>query len=160
MTDRTTPTSLNATPRRSLLKGVAVAGAAIPFIAACGSGDDEPSADPTSDSADGGNGAGAGGVLATTDQVPEGGGIILEDPGIVITQPAAGEFKGFSNICKHAGCKLSSVASGTINCNCHGSQYSIEDGSPVTGPNGQGADTIAPLDSKPVDVKGDDITLA
>ena len=72
-------------------------------------------------------------VIAKTSQVPEGGGIILQDAGVVVTQPDAGDFKGFSDICTHMGCPVSSVSGGTINCNCHGSQYSITDGSVVVG---------------------------
>jgi nitrite reductase/ring-hydroxylating ferredoxin subunit len=152
-----------------------IAGVAAPVLAACG-GDDEPaasdstasSAPPSSDSqpseggessADGGGGSPADAIASTSD-VPEGGGIILDDPGIVITQPAAGEFKGFTNICTHQSCPLDNVSEGTINCVCHGSQFSIEDGSPVTGPSGQSPDTISALEEMPVAVQGNNITLA
>lgn len=162
-----------ATTRRTLLRGAVLAGVATPILAACGGGDDEPSAssstasspqssDPApSDgpSSEGGGGGGADAIAKTSD-VPEGGGVILADPGIVITQPAAGEFKGFTNICTHQSCPLDNVTDGTINCVCHGSQFSIEDGSPVTGPNGSDPSSIAALEEMPVAVQGDNISLA
>jgi Rieske Fe-S protein len=66
--------------------------------------------------------------------VPVGGGVIMSDADYVVTQPRKGTFKAFSDICTHQGCKLSEVASGTINCPCHGSQFSITDGSVANGP--------------------------
>jgi Rieske Fe-S protein len=66
-------------------------------------------------------------------RVPVGGGVILENADYVITQPTKGEFKAFSKICTHQGCPVASVSNGVIHCNCHGSEYSIEDGS-VTNP--------------------------
>jgi Rieske Fe-S protein len=66
--------------------------------------------------------------VATSD-VPVGGGVILDDADYVITQPTAGEFKAFSKICTHQGCPVTEIAGGTINCKCHGSKFSIEDGS-------------------------------
>jgi Rieske Fe-S protein len=66
-------------------------------------------------------------------RVPVGGGVILENADYVITQPTKGEFKAFSKICTHQGCPVASVSNGVIHCNCHGCEYSIEDGS-VTSP--------------------------
>ena len=86
--------------------------------------------------------------------MPEGGGLILDDDGIVVTQPEAGTFKGFSNICTHQGCPVDNVTDGTINCTCHGSMFSIEDGSVVGGP------APKPLPPKNVTVKGKNIALA
>jgi Rieske Fe-S protein len=71
----------------------------------------------------------------------------------VVTQPKPGDFKGFTNICTHMGCPVHDVTS-TINCTCHGSQYSITDGSVVTGPATQ------PLAAKPLKVSGKEISLA
>ena len=53
---------------------------------------------------------------------------------VVVTQPAAGEFKAFSAVCTHLQCLVDQVASGTIDCPCHGSQFSVKNGSVVTGP--------------------------
>jgi Rieske Fe-S protein len=45
------------------------------------------------------------------------------------------------------------VDGGTINCTCHGSKYSMEDGSVKTGPATQ------PLPPRTVTVEGDNLTL-
>ena len=52
----------------------------------------------------------------------------------MITQPQAGSFKAFTAVCTHQGCIVSTVSGGTINCPCHGSKFSIKDGSVVNGP--------------------------
>jgi len=72
--------------------------------------------------------------LALTSDVPVGGGKILADKKIVITQPRAGSFEAFTAVCTHLGCTVSSVSGGTINCPCHGSKFSISNGSVVAGP--------------------------
>jgi Rieske Fe-S protein len=84
--------------------------------------------------ASGGGTAAAVAALATTAEVPEGGGKIIDGKNIVITQPQAGTFKGFSAVCTHQGCIVSTVAGGTIDCPCHGSKFSVKDGSVVNGP--------------------------
>jgi Rieske Fe-S protein len=76
----------------------------------------------------------AAAALATTAEVPEGGGKIIDGKNIVITQPQAGSFKAFTAVCTHQGCIVNSVADGTIDCPCHGSKFSIKDGSVVNGP--------------------------
>lgn len=74
------------------------------------------------------------GALAQTSEIPQGGGKVLESEKVVVTQPAAGEFKAYSAVCRHQGCLVSSVSDGTINCACHGSRYDIQDGSVTRGP--------------------------
>lgn len=96
--------------------------------------------------------AGGGTTLAAVADIPEGGGIIKGD--YVITQPAAGKYKAFSKVCTHAGCDVSKVDGGVIVCPCHGSTFSVEDGSPVSGPANQ------PLPEKKVKVDGDNIVSA
>jgi nitrite reductase/ring-hydroxylating ferredoxin subunit len=147
--------------RRLALRGGVVAGVGVPLLAACGGSDDGDTggsgADANGDGGDAGSSEGAGGgAFATTSEIPEGGGAIFEDQGIVVTQPEAGEFKGFTNICTHRQCPLSSVSAdaGTIDCNCHGSKYSITDGSVVNGPATEG------LAEKAITVDGDSISLA
>lgn len=97
-----------------------------------------------------GTGAGTGGAsaapanqLATTAEVPVGGGKIINGPNIVLTQPVAGTFKGFSAVCTHQGCIVDAIASGTIDCPCHGSKFSIKDGSVVNGPAPSPLPTVA-----------------
>ena len=79
-------------------------------------------------------GSSASDVLASTAEIPVGGGKILTDKKIVITQPQAGSFHAFTAICTHLGCIVNTVSGGTINCPCHGSKYSIVNGSVVNGP--------------------------
>jgi Rieske Fe-S protein len=73
------------------------------------------------------------GPSVATSKVPVGSGVILENANYVVTQPSKGKYKAFSKICTHQGCPVASVANGVIHCNCHGSEYSIKDGS-VTNP--------------------------
>ena len=56
-----------------------------------------------------------------------------------MTQPTAGTFKAFSAICTHQGCMVGEVADGTIICPCHGSQFTIADGSVAQRPGDPGA---------------------
>ena len=88
--------------------------------------------------------------IATAD-VPVGSGVILEDAKYVVTQPTKGEFKAFSSICTHQGCTVSEISGGTINCACHGSKFSIKDGS-VANPPAQ-----RPLAESPTTVSGDSV---
>jgi Rieske Fe-S protein len=92
--------------------------------------------------------------LALTSDVPVGGGKILADKKIVITQPRAGSFEAFTAVCTHQGCIVSSVSGGTVNCPCHGSKFSIANGSVVTGP---AASALAPVSIK---VQGTSIVQA
>ncbi|HLV58036.1 MAG TPA: Rieske 2Fe-2S domain-containing protein [Natronosporangium sp.] len=98
--------------------------------------------------------------LAAVDDVEVGGGIILPTENVVITQPTEGEFKAFSATCTHQGCQVSTVANGTINCFCHGSQYSIEDGSVVRSAPELTPQTQNPLSEIAVEVDGDMIFRA
>lgn len=67
-------------------------------------------------------------------EVPVGGGIVLAEYRLVLTQPEPGVFRAFSAVCTHQGCIVSAVADGTIDCPCHGSRFSIADGSVVRRP--------------------------
>lgn len=72
-------------------------------------------------------------ALVAASRVPAGGGVVLADQKIVVTQPTAGKFKAFSAICTHQGCLIAEVSKAGIECRCHGSRFSIQDGS-VTNP--------------------------
>jgi Rieske Fe-S protein len=138
--------------RRAVLAGAGALGATC-LLAACGtdttSSTNTSGSDFTNDPAPAGSsGAAAGGTgsskatksgggsgakaLAAVADVPSGGGVIKGD--LVITQPQAGTFKAFSKVCTHAGCDVNKVDGGVISCPCHGSTFSIEDGSPTGGP--------------------------
>ena len=106
-----------------------------------------PVASPSA-SASASKSAAPSGPSVATSQVPVGGGVILPDADYVITQPTAGKFKAFSKICTHQQCVLASVEGGTINCGCHGSKFSIEDGSVLSPP------ASSPLPESDVTVSG------
>jgi Rieske Fe-S protein len=99
-------------------------------------------------------GSAPGGALARTSDIPVGGGAVFAEQDVVVTQPAAGEFRAFSATCTHQGCPVTEVADGTINCNCHGSKFAVADGSVVDGP----AET--PLPERGIEVSGEEILLA
>jgi Rieske Fe-S protein len=92
--------------------------------------------------------------LAGTSDIPVGGGTVFADRDIVVTQPAAGDFRAFSATCTHQGCPVTEVTDGTINCNCHGSKFSVADGSVVDGP------AKKPLPERGIAVTGEQILLA
>ena len=93
-------------------------------------------------------------MLTSTSDIEVGGGAIFADEEVVVTQPSEGEFKCFTAVCTHQGCLVSSVSDGTINCACHGSKYSIENGDVEQGP------ATFPLAEEPITVSGDQISLA
>jgi Rieske Fe-S protein len=93
-------------------------------------------------------------VLANTADVPVGGGTILTAKKIVITQPRAGSFGAFTAVCTHEGCIVATVSGGTINCPCHGSKFSISNGSVVNGP------ATRPLAPVSIEVQGTSIIQA
>jgi Rieske Fe-S protein len=169
------------TRRRALAAGAGAVGAVgtAAVLAACGT--DDPGYDPyvpvdedtvgtspsapasPTGSASPGAGDGEGGnpdALASTEDVPVGGGLVLADQDTVITQPTQGEWRGFSATCTHQGCTVAGVDSGTINCNCHGSRFSIEDGSVVNAAAGLTPENQDPLPEKQVNVRDGQVFLA
>ncbi|MFC5956970.1 Rieske (2Fe-2S) protein [Streptomyces pratens] len=153
--------------RRTVVAAAGAAGLAV-ALTACG-GSDESSGSSADSAATGGgtdnneasgngsggdSGAPAGAALASTADIPEGGGKVFADSKVVVTQPSAGEFKAFSATCTHQGCAVKSVADGVINCPCHNSNFSIADGSVQSGP------ATKPLPAMEITVSGDSITLA
>lgn len=150
--------------RRAVLRGGLAVGALglTGVLGACGGSDDaaQPAANSGAGggsgggSGGGGGGGGAGGSLGAASEVPVGGGKVFSDQKVVVTQPKAGDFKAFTAICTHEQCVVAEVEKGTINCRCHLSMFSIEDGSVKGGP------APAPLAPKQVTVSGGQITLA
>jgi Rieske Fe-S protein len=144
--------------RRTVLQAggiIAVGG----LVAACssGSGDAAASSEAAASSAPAGSApasaASGGAIVAQVSNIPVGGGVILDDPAVVITQPAEGDVKAFTAICTHQGCLVSEVVDNEIVCPCHGSRFSALDGSVVTGP------ATAGLSAAGVAVEGGSVIL-
>ena len=128
--------------RRAVLAGVCGVGvaAALGGCSTYGGSSDKPAPAPA-------KGGSAGEELAKVADIPVGGGKVIDE--VVVTQPEQGTFKGFSAICTHQGCTVSTVKNGTINCECHGSKFKVADGSVANGP------AAKPLPAVNVAVKGD-----
>lgn len=119
--------------RRSVF-GVAGGGAVVGVVTACGGGEGTVTGDEGRDGADDAGPADADAPIADTDEVPVGEGVVFSEHEVVVTQPEEGTFRAFSTRCTHEGCPVDQVFDGQIQCPCHGSRFSIEDGSPVEGP--------------------------
>ncbi len=162
------PTGSTELGRRVVLLGAGAVGVA-GVLAACGGSDSpgagadtaSPEASPSTPtgtpaqppSAAPSETSSGGTPLAATADIPVGGGLVVSAEQVVVTQPTAGEFKGFTSICTHQGCEVSRVEDGVISCPCHGSQYSAADGSVSRGP------APAPLAEVAVTVEGDQVLL-
>lgn len=156
--------------RRGVLAGVGLVGLA-GAVSACGSSGSSSSSAATNAGAGGGatnaalpapssgpasasgTGGSASSALAATSDIPVGGGKIFTAEKVVVTQPNAGDFKAFSAVCTHMGCLVSTISNGTIDCPCHGSQYSITTGAVVGGP------APSPLPAEAIKVSGSSIFL-
>jgi Rieske Fe-S protein len=161
------PQQDTAATRRGVLAGAGLVGiaGALSACASAGSSGSSAAAAPADTATSGtsaaapaastpasGSGQGSN-VLAPTSEIPVGGGKIFTAEKVVVTQPNAGEFKGFSAVCTHMGCLVNQISGGTIDCPCHGSQYSITNGSVVAGP------APSPLPTVPINVGGGSVSL-
>jgi Rieske Fe-S protein len=139
------------TSRRQALAGLGLAGLAV-TLTACG-GSSSSAGGSTSGGSSSAGGSGGGKPLGPASAVPVGGGRIYTSAQVVVTQPSDGEYKAFSAVCTHAECILDQVADGTIDCPCHGSRFSVKDGSVVTGP------ATEPLPGVQVSVRSGQLSL-
>jgi Rieske Fe-S protein len=153
---------MTAINRRRALAGSAAIAVGVPVLAACGSAA-PPAADPagsetpepTSEpSADGTETPGGGEALASAADVPVGGCLVVTGAKVVVTQPTEGDFKAFTAVCTHQGCLVETSSDGEIPCPCHASRFSLEDGSPTSGP---ATAALAPVE---ITVDGDSILRA
>jgi len=141
--------------RRTLIRtagalGIGVVGAGA--LTGCGSGG---GGDTGGAGGAGGGGATAAPITVPVSSVPVGGGTILSDKLVVVTQPTAGQFKAFSARCTHQGCPVTRVENGKISCPCHDSQFDITTGAPTPE-----SPAKSPLNAKTATVSGDTITVA
>ncbi len=132
--------------RRIVFQGLGARGVAA-ALAGCGGSDD-------SGSSGGGAAPEAGAALATVAEVPVGGGIVLPDDNLVITQPTKGEFKAFLATCTHTGTQVNEVDGAEIVCPNHGSRFSITDGAVLNPP------ASSPLEAFAIKVDGDNLVAA
>lgn len=141
--------------RRIVFQGLGALGVAAALAACGGSGGSAggygSGPDSSSSGAEGTAEPGPGTVLATTDQIPVGGGIVLSERQLVITQPSQGAYKAFSAVCTHQGCLVSTPTNGSIPCNCHGSRFDAATGEVTGGP------APSPLAEVAVTVEGNQI---
>ncbi|MFE1793265.1 Rieske 2Fe-2S domain-containing protein [Streptomyces sp. NPDC059525] len=131
------------TARRTVLAAGAAALAG-GTLAACGGEEKKPATEPgPSTPSAGAPGASspvasappqAAKPLVDSSKVPVGGGTVLKEAKLVVTQPTAGSFRCFSAVCPHQGCLVAKVADGTIDCPCHGSRFQVADGAVTHGP--------------------------
>ena len=94
-----------------------------------------------------------GTVLGDASEIPVGGGAIYTAAKVVVTQPVSGQYKAFSAVCTHVGCIVNKVSNGTIDCPCHGSEFTITNGAVVTGP------APSPLPARRIKIVQDRIIL-
>jgi len=92
--------------------------------------------------------------LASLQQIPAGGGLILTNAEIVLTRGSDDTVHGFSAVCTHQGCTVSSVRNGVIGCPCHGSRFNAQTGAVLAGP------APRPLPPISVVVRGGDVYTA
>ena len=162
MTEKSTISGGGAS-RRALVGGVVGLGVGVPLLAACGSdnssdssagGSSGGSSDSGSNSGGSDGGTTSSGGIATTSEVPVGGGKIFPGEKVVVTQPTEGDFKAFSAVCTHQGCVVAEIKGEEIDCTCHGSKFSIADGSVLEGP------ATKSLEALKVTVSGNEISVA
>ncbi|WP_235017975.1 Rieske (2Fe-2S) protein [Thermomonospora echinospora] len=128
--------------RRAVVCGAGVVGAAA--LAGCGGGGGrrvEAAADLK------------GKEVAKVADVPVGGGKVVREHKVVVTQPAAGTFKVFDARCTHSGCPVDRIRGGRMYCPCHGSEFELTDGSVAQGPASRA------LLEYPVQVRGDGLVI-
>ncbi len=83
-------------------------------------------------------GGAPGDALGPVSDIPVGGGKVFDADKVVVTQPTEGSIRGFTAVCPHQGCLVSSVENNEIVCPCHGSYFSAETGDVLRGPATQG----------------------
>jgi Rieske Fe-S protein len=122
--------------RRSAISGavIALVGAVGGYLVARNSDAAKQKRGTTAANAYGAGSSGAGRALAPLASIPQGGGRILESPPVVLVRTSASDVRAFSSVCTHQGCRVTTIANGTIDCPCHGSKFNLTTGAVVAGP--------------------------
>jgi cytochrome b6-f complex iron-sulfur subunit len=140
----TTPTNTPTTAprsRRDVLCGLMVALVAPgALVAACSdsssgsSGETIPGADETGTGTT--SGSSSAGALAALADVPDGGGLIVDNPngGVILLARTGNDVKAFNAACTHQGTTVDAPENGIAICPNHGSEFSTTDGSVKKGP--------------------------
>lgn len=146
-------TDSNTARRTVLAAGAAVLAGGT--LAACGSDTEKPDTGSDTGSASTPQTGALAEPLVKSSAVPVGGGMVLKEQKVVVTQPTAGSFRCFSAVCPHQGCLVDKVENGTIDCPCHGSKFKVADGAVAHGP------ALKPLAEKKITVSPEgEISLA
>lgn len=148
--------------RRDVLCGLVVALLAPGALAAACSSDTASSGTGAGTPGGGGSTGTGGGVasgtrLAALTDVPQGGGMVVNNPGggkILLVRTSGDEVKAFNAACKHMGTIVNPPQNGTIICPAHDSRYDAATGALKKGPATSGLDVVA------VKVDGTDIVTA
>jgi cytochrome b6-f complex iron-sulfur subunit len=158
-TPRNTPTT-GTRSRRDVLCGLMVALVAPgALVAACSdSGSGSGGGATTGDTGGGSTPAGGGSAqgLAALADVPDGSGLIVDNPagGKILLARTGDEVKAYNAACTHMGTILDAPKDGVSVCSNHGSEFATADGSVKKGPATQ------PLPTVDVKVEGDQVVLA
>jgi Rieske Fe-S protein len=157
-TTESTETPQPERSRRDMLCGLAVALVAPgALIAACSEG--TPDTSSTGNGGDsGGEQGGAGGGSTALADIPDGGGLIVDNPsgGKALLVRKGQKVTAYDAACTHMGTVVSAPKkNGIATCPNHGSKFNVAKGGKVT--NGPATKPLKKLD---VQVQGDKVTLA
>lgn len=156
----TTPTNTPTTgtrSRRDVLCGLMVALVAPgALVAACADGGSSSSGTTTTGGGSTPAGGGSAQGLAALADVPDGGGLIVDNPagGKLLLARTGEEVKAYNAACTHMGTILNAPADGVAVCSNHGSEFDTATGAVKKGPATQ------PLPTVEVKVEGEQVVLA
>jgi cytochrome b6-f complex iron-sulfur subunit len=147
--------------RREVLCGLVVALLAPGALAAaCGDSNSSGGSGGTPTGGGGATGGGTGGggqALTELNDIPEGGGVVVENPSggkVLIVRTSGDSVKAFNAACTHQGTPVNPPEGGTITCPNHGSQFDASTGALKRGPATVGLKEVS------VKVEGTNVVLA